>query len=257
MRILLAAALIAAPTIAHAATYEFDTTNNGKTTKSTAVLAPKALCMTTDVGAAPAKGGKMIFVQDPPVIYYERAGKIEKMDQARIDQMKQQLQSLTGSANPNMQKMIEEALAKVPEAQREMMRKQMEKSMGGMMPKSNGVPKERKYVATAKMGTVKGYHVTEYTVMEDGKKVGTAMMTPASSLPQGKEMMARLNSMMDFVKGMMSQFGVNGPTQTFMNLPKGYFPVSCESYDENGHGKQTFNLAKATKDTPDDCKAPE
>jgi len=257
MRILLAAALILAPTIAHAATYEFDTTNNGNTVKSTAVLAPKALCMTTEAGPAAAKDGKMVFVQDPPVIYYERAGKVEKMDQARIDQMKQQLQSLTGSANPNMQKMIEDALAKVPEAQREMVRKQMEKTMGGMMPKANGAPKERKYVATAKTSSVNGYKVTEYTITEDGNKVGRAMVTPVSALPQGKEMMDRLNSMMDFVKGIMSQFGMSGMTGNFMNLPKGVFPVSGEEYDETGKVKQTFMLAKAMKDTPADCKVPE
>ena len=130
MRILLAAALIAAPAVAHAATYQFDTKmSDGNMVKSTAVLAPKALCMTSDIGSAGAKG-KMVFVQDPPVIYYERGGKVEKMDQARIDQMKRQLQAVTGNANPNMQKMIEDALAKVPEAQREMVRKQMEKTSG-------------------------------------------------------------------------------------------------------------------------------
>ena len=143
-----------------------------------------------------------------------------------------------------MQKMIEDALAKVPEAQREMVRKQMEKSMGGMMPKSNGAPKERKYVATSKMGMENGYKVTEYTITEDGKKVGRAMVAPVSALPQGEEMMARLNSMMDFIKGMMSQFGMNGM-------------ISGEEYGESGKVKQTFKLASATKATPADCKVPE
>jgi hypothetical protein len=257
MRILLAAALIAAPAIAHAATYQFDTKmSDGNMVKSTAVLAPKALCMTSDIGSAGAKG-KMVFVQDPPVIYYERGGKVEKMDQARIDQMKRQLQAVTGNANPNMQKMIEDALAKVPEAQREMVRKQMEKTMGGMMPKSNGAPKERKYVATTKTAMMNGYKTTEYTITEDGKKVGRAMVAPVSAVPQGEEMMARLNSMMDFIKGMMSQFGMDGMTQNFMNMPKGVFPISGEEYDDAGKVKQTFKLASASKDTPSDCKVPE
>ena len=256
MRILLVAALISAPVAAHAATYQFETTSDGSVSKSTAVLAPKALCMTTDAGSA-TKGGQMVFVQDPPVIYYERAGKVEKMDQARIDQMKQQLQAVTGSANPNMQKMIEDALAKVPEAQREMVRKQMEKTMGAMMPKSNGAPKVRNYVATSKTAVVNGYKTTEYSITEDGKKVGRAMVAPASALPQGAEMVARLDSMMDFVKGIMSQFGMDGMTGSFMNMPKGVFPISGEEFGDDGKVRQTFKLASASKDTPDSCKIPE
>ena len=257
MRLLLAAALVAVPAFAHAATYEFHTTSNGHKTTSTTVLAPKALCVTTSGMSGAANGGKMIFVDNPPVIFYERAGKVERMDQARIEQMKQQLQAVTGGS-PDIRKAMEAALAKVPPAQREIMRKQMEKSMGAMMPNKNGKPHERKFAATGKTKTVNGYKTTEYMITdENGKKVGTAMLTPVSALPDGKALMGRIDSMLNLVKGLMSQFGMNGVTGNFMNLPKGLFPVAGKDFGEDGKVTQEMMLAKATSATPSDCKAPE
>jgi len=258
MKLPLAAALVMVPFAAHAATYEFDTIENGKTTdKAHIVLAPKALCMTQ---AANPANGTMVFVQDPPTIYYSRAGKVEKIDQARIDQLKSQMQAALGP-NSDLQKKMEEALAKVPPAQREMMRKQMEKYMGGAaaMPKAgNHQMAARTYKTTGRMMTKYGYKATEYTVMAGEHKVGTAYLAPLSAIPQGPALMARMQKLMDFAKSMMSQFGMqNAMTGNFMGLPDGYFPVGGQDFDENGNAKSETKLVTASKDTPESCKAPE
>jgi hypothetical protein len=258
---LLATALMLAPVAAHAATYEFHTTQNGKTDKSSVILAPKALCMSNQ-GVADTSSmtdGTMVYVQDPPTIYYSRAGKVEKLDQARIDQMQGQMQAALGP-NSDIRKKIEEALAKVPPERREMMRKQMEKMMGAAMPKAPAAGEKvaRTFKATGKTATKNGYKAVEYTVMEGSKKVGDAYLTPISAIPQGEALIGRLQSMMNMIKGLVSQFGMgNNMTDEFLNLPKGYFPVAATSFDDNGKVESEMMLADVSKDTPASCKIPE
>lgn len=274
MKRILAAVLCGLPVVAtlfglsaspRAATYVFDTTENGQVRQSTAIVTDKLLCMTSegnDQAGQVTNGAMAVFDPDPPTMYYQRGGKVEKMDQARIDDMKQKLAALGGGNGkmPDVMAMMQERLKNVPEAQRAMIQAQIEKMMhaegiGNMGGKQ--APKVRSYQATGKSGKVGKYSTKEYAALEDGKKVGTVMLTPVSAVPQGAMMMDRMQSLMDFIADLTSQFGMNtGITGSMANLPKGLFPVAAKEIDANGKVTQDMMLASVTSDTPDSCKIP-
>jgi hypothetical protein len=261
----MAAGLCVLPASPRAATYVFDTTDeDGQLRHSTAVLTPEALCMTsdgTDAASNVSNGADGVFVDNPPTFYYRRGSKVEKLDQARIDELKSKMSAAFGD-NPDLQKKLEAALANVPPAQREAMRKQMEKMMGAAMPKAAPAPDaalERTYKATGKAARVGSYNAVEYAAMEGKAKVGTVMLAPISAVPQGDVLLGRLRAMMEFVKSMTSQFGVGGAgfSGTILNIPSGYFPVAGQELDENGKVTSDMKLASVTSATPDSCKIPE
>lgn len=125
------------------------------------------------------------------------------IDQASLQQLKVKL----GDAK----RLMDEQMAKIPPAQREMMKKMMGENMPGF-----GGDKPQVIInvaATGRNDSVAGYACDIREIVSNGQKIGEVCVTPWDKLKNGTELAAAFKPMMAFFKDFMQSLNENLPIQ--------------------------------------------
>lgn len=136
-----------------------------------------------------------------------------------------------GSAVQNAMKQMEAQLANLPPAQREQVRAMMKQRLGAMMDSQGQAPKTE-IVQTGQSKTVGGYGCSVVNIMVDGEQTGSACMAQWDELDIASADRQTIESMLDFSREMMKQFGGMMPTHLAAMTQDGY-PVQWENRSGN------------------------
>lgn len=114
---------------------------------------------------------------------------------------KAQLSSVTDALSA-AQRQMEQALAQVPESQRERMREMMQGGMAGLFGETAKVP-EVAVERTGENRTIEGYETTQYIIRVDGRRASELWVTPWDRIEGSDDVRESLHSMANFFSEML------------------------------------------------------
>lgn len=171
------------------------------------------------------------------------------MDEATIQQLAAQVNEAMAA--------MEQALASVPEGQREKFRQMMQSKMPNAG--AERVPSELRN--TGESDTIRGYPCVRYEIWRGGIRTRELWVTDWSNVEGGEQVAAGFQEMADFFKQMLDGLSAMGDMggfsegftdSSFEHLKEmNGFPVVSREYDENGALQGMAALKSATLQTLD------
>jgi len=149
--------------------------------------------------------------------------------------------------------MMEQALANVPEGQREM----FEKMMKQKMPQAQAVERPKSELKkTGENATHNGYPCVKYEVLRDGRKIRELWVTDWSNVEGGEEVADLFREMSEFFEEMLEslpKFADSGSAGTAFEHMKAMngFPVVTREFADDGSLEDESSLRSATRRTID------
>jgi hypothetical protein len=251
VRILIAATalilLVAAPAVAGTIfdmTVEYD--SGKKTEQMRMTIEGSRLRMDTQMTEG-QPSMSMIFRGDRDEMIVLDHSKSEAMviDKATVEKMAVQMKQA--------QEQMEQMMANVPPAQREMMEKMMKDRMQGMMAEPPTPADVRK---TSETGTTNGYEWVKYDVLQDDQKIREYLVTDWSNLKTDASTFDVFKEMAEFFESVTQSLGSSMPIAAqnpFDEANKlGGFPVITQEFRGGAVESRTELTAVTTGDVADD-----
>ena len=212
---------------------------SGNETGTSKIYAESGMVRLDNVGGSSDEQMSMIFQGDKFLMLNHNDKTYFVMDEAMLEEMNSQMSAAM--------KQMEEQLANVPAAQREMVERMMKGQMKGMMPQQT--PIEAPRVETGGSSQWRSYPCVKYTIYSGNEKTQEICAASMDQIEGSEEIMAAFRKMSEFVNKMTASLPdliasrVAGNPMEMMDQIDG-FPVHTLQFDK-GKVSQEVTLESA------------